>query len=512
MINNNNKKINLNKLKEPELMFGFEQKLEDPRDGLSLFGPFEKSRPLGIQWGIIGTKDGFNRFKNWVKKIQGPISNIPPDIARPPFPGFEAVFGIPWEIEPVLRLEVTEEEIRKNLYLSDKHQRVYNTVEIFSDKIEKSLREEDKTPNIWFVIIPDEIYKYCRPLSSVEAELKIEPEYKMSIEYAKSIRSETKSLFEIDNKAAIPYEYEVNFHNQLKARLLEKRVVIQIIRESTIAYEDFKTSSGRAIRDLDKLQSAIAWNISTTAFYKAGGMPWKVGTIRDGVCYIGLVFKQNPIGGPKSACCAAQMFLDSGDGVVFRGAVGNFHDPVSKTYHLNFESAQKLVEKAINAYKEKKGSLPKELFIHGKTSFSYEEWEGFQKGGVSSINIVCVRIKDAKDLKFYRKGKYPVVRGIAYIIDEKFAYLCTKGFIPRLQTSTGLEVPRPLEITICRGEADIEVVLKDIMMLTKLNYNACIFGDGWPVTLKFADAVGEILTAGPIQKLDVPPLSFKFYI
>jgi hypothetical protein len=44
--------------------------------------------------------------------------------------------------------------------------------------------------------------------------------------------------------------------------------------------------------------------------------------------------------------------------------------------------------------------------------------------------------------------------------------------------------------------------------LTKLNFNACIYGDGLPVTLPFADAVGEILTAGPVQK-NQPPLPFK---
>lgn len=61
------------------------------------------------------------------------------------------------------------------------------------------------------------------------------------------------------------------------------------------------------------------------------------------------------------------------------------------------------------------------------------------------------------------------------------------------------EVPNPLVIDISKGEADIYVVLKDILALTKLNYNTCIFGDGMPITLKFADAVGEILTAGPIK-------------
>ena len=45
------------------------------------------------------------------------------------------------------------------------------------------------------------------------------------------------------------------------------------------------------------------------------------------------------------------------------------------------------------------------------------------------------------------------------------------------------------------------------MALTKLNYNACRFSDGDPVTIRFADAVGEILTAGPIGRF--PPLPFK---
>jgi hypothetical protein len=63
---------------------------------------------------------------------------------------------------------------------------------------------------------------------------------------------------------------------------------------------------------------------------------------------------------------------------------------------------------------------------------------------------------------------------------------------------------------VCRGTANINIILTDILALTKLNYNACIFADGLPVTLKFADAVGEILTAGPVE--DIPPLPFKHYI
>jgi hypothetical protein len=89
-----------------------------------------------------------------------------------------------------------------------------------------------------------------------------------------------------------------------------------------------------------------------------------------------------------------------------------------------------------------------------------------------------------------------------------FALSSVKSVASR--TYPGREVPNPLIIDINKGEADINVVLKDILALTKLNYNTCIFGDGMPITLKFADAVGEILTAGPIK--DVPPVPFGHYI
>ncbi len=53
-------------------------------------------------------------------------------------------------------------------------------------------------------------------------------------------------------------------------------------------------------------------------------------------------------------------------------------------------------------------------------------------------------------------------------------------------------------------------VLSDVLRRTKLNFNACIYADGLPVTLRFADAVGEILTASPLES--IPPLPFRHYI
>jgi len=505
----------LSKLTEPKLLFRFDQAIEDPRDGLALFGPLEEGKPYGVRWGVIGTPDGIERFKKWVDGISKPIYDIvePSQAkdARPPFLGFETIFRTPWSSKPALEVQIPTNEILSCVYLDDPHQRVYKTVDLFALRIVSAQNREDNSVDIWFVVIPDEIYKYCRPKSTVESELRIQSKDRLSSKEARQLKQQYSFLAEHQPDKVEPYYFELNFHNQLKARLLKSKVLTQIIRESTIAPWDFPDQFGRPARGMHKMQASVAWNISTAVFYKCGGKPWKINQIRDGVCYIGLVFKQMPeSSNSRNACCAAQMFLDSGDGIVFKGNVGPWYNPIKGDYHLNEKAATQLVGLALDSYKEKTGKMPSELFLHGKVEFNDAEWDGFKKAVDVKTNLVGIRIRQSTELKLFRSAKLPILRGSAFKYSKKKSYLWSKGYIPRLQTYPGREVPNPLEIFINRGVVDTDVVLADILALTKLNYNSCIFADGIPVTLRFAEAVGEILTAGPLD--DDVPLPFKHYI
>jgi hypothetical protein len=500
---------------EPRLRFGYGQALEDPRDGLTLFGPFDRSGIHGIRGGVIGTTEGIVRFEKWVKLIQRPISVAQTEaeaLFRPFFPGFETVFGIPWSATPQLQIVLDPAELDDSLHVADRHQRVYKTVDLFARKILAAKRQEEQQVDVWFVVIPDDVHKYCRPKSVVEASLRQHEDEAVPHAQAQRFLQEP-SLFGAINEAVEPHRYEPDFHNQLKARLLLSEAPLQIMKESTLAPEDFLTPLGRPRRRVDK-SSTVAWNVCSTAFYKASGRPWKLHHIRKGVCYLGLVFKRDDReGDAKKACCAAQMFLDSGDGVVFKGAVGPWYAPDTREYHLGFKAARDVVALALETYTKRSedGQPPQELFIHGRIRFSDEEWEGFTSACTSATKLVAVRIRRATHLKLFSRGDYPIPRGMAFLQSQREAYLWTVGFIPRLQTYIGKEVPNPIFVEICRGSASIARVLSDVLALTKLNYNACIFGDGEPVTLKFADAVGEILTAAPLSP-DTPPLPFKYYI
>src|ERR1039458_8943323 len=74
---------------EPRLLFRHNQATEDPRDGLTLFGPLDESRPYGIKAGVIGTETGIKCFERWVEWVQRPVFTATPLQGRPPFPGFE---------------------------------------------------------------------------------------------------------------------------------------------------------------------------------------------------------------------------------------------------------------------------------------------------------------------------------------------------------------------------------------------------------------------------------------
>ena len=119
-------------------------------------------------------------------------------------------------------------------------------------------------------------------------------------------------------------------------------------------------------------------------------------------------------------------------------------------------------------------------------------------------------IRDDRVFKLYREYQYPILRNLMFRCDKTSAFLFTRGFIPRLATVLGLETPNPLSAEICRGDTNLRTVCQDILALTKLNYNSCIYADGKPVTLRFADMIGEILTAGPAPKDEILP--FKHYI
>lgn len=493
--------------KEPRLRFGYDQALEDPKDGLMLFGPSEAAS--GLQYGVVGTPAGLAQIEAWLGKVQKGIPADPNVASSVTFPGFETVFRAALPLKPRIQLTIDPDTLGKTVKLSDPHQRVFDTVDMFAGPIRRFVEEEDPKIDLWFVVIPEEVWKLCRPQSILSRREGVAAEHHMSHARAMELL-QAPDLFDEANLAAEKHLYENHFHNQLKAKLLDCEAVTQIVRETTIAPHAFLNARGKPVRKLQD-DATIAWNLATAIYYKAGAKPWTLADIRDGVCYIGLVFKRtnNPTD-TNEACCGAQMFLHTGEGIVFKGAIGSWASDKVGEFHLSGEKAAEIVRRCLDSYTAWHGKPPQEVFIHGRTRFNTIEIEGFRSVLPACTTLTGIQITRPNELKLYRDGRRPILRGLALPVDNRNAFLWTMGYIPKLGTYPGREVPTPLKIKVVFGTTRLEQVLADILALTKLNFNACIFGDGLPVTLRFADDIGEILTA--IPDVGAKPLPFRHYI
>jgi hypothetical protein len=187
------------RLREPRLEFAFDQQLEDPRDGLAMFGPYDRGQggAYEIRAGVIGTKHGIERFRKWVNSIQRGVGLQDAARFRPPFPGFEAVFQIAWNPRPTLAITIDANELDRLIRVDDKYKRIYGTVDYFASKLIEAKTSEEEKPDLWFVIIPDEVHKLCRPESIVPRLGRIQAEDRMKPSLARGfIRQRPLSAIE----------------------------------------------------------------------------------------------------------------------------------------------------------------------------------------------------------------------------------------------------------------------------------------------------------------------------
>lgn len=492
--------------REPDLEFRYNQRIKDPRDGLTLFGPYDAdhaSHPKSLPYIVLGTGQGITDFSVWSSLMNAPAIAAPGDNYRlwPPFPGFEAAFHAAWPTRPVWTYEIDSDNLSDASRQREAHERVFSVVEHYLEGLRRTEKLDEKIA-VAICVVPDEVWLNCRPESVV-----VNPVGKyVPKKVVRARQSGQLDMFEEYN--ADQYQLSTDFRRQLKARAMEFGIPLQIIRQSTLRPTN---DNPRGQRSLTPLSDRM-WNISTTLYYKSGGKPWRLVTARDGVCYIGIAFRRADVTGQgRTACCAAQMFLTTGDGIVFLGDYGPWYSPHSKQFHLTKMAARNLLEGTLKTYEEMEGKKLTEIFLHSRSGMSLEEFEGYKEACPSGVQIVGVRARiDRSNPRLYRLGQMPVARGTFWRVNDRTGYLWGTGFKARAATYTGWEVPVPLRIDIQHGDAPIERVAQDIYGLTKLNYNACRLGDAEPVTVGFSDAVGEILISNPT--VTHRRHSFKHYI
>ncbi len=501
-------------LHEPLLEFSDRGTTCDPYEGLSLFGAYgQNSGPC--RHAVIGTPSALDKWICLCKKLNSFIScdNLSRLRAWPPFPSFEVAFGHQWEA-PVRAYEIDEERLNNAAFRDGSHQRASAVVACYLKEIRK-LRKVDETPGVIVCIVPDQVYKNCRMQSTIPVKDRVEGS-RLSAKELKRIADDLADpqglLFPEEDEEVLEavkdFGFSPDFRRHLKAKVMPYGMPVQIIKESTLEITPSLEAGEPGANPLsDRL-----WNLSVGLAYKTGQKPWKLGEARDGVCYIGIAFKKAD-DGERDACCAAQMFLDSGDGIVFVGEFGPWFSPDTKQFQLSEGAAHDLLEGTLTTYQLQGGPPLREVFLHCASRVSEEEIRGYKRALPSGVKLVVCRIREEKNgPRLFRLGKYPPIRGTFLKRNSGYGLLYSSGFNPRAGTYEGFEVPVPLGISIQHGKADLEQVARDVLSLTKLNYNSCSFGSSVPITIRYSQQIGEILLANPGLSPDERQHTLRYYM
>jgi len=467
-------------LEEPILQFADGGEHIDPKLGISRFGPKSykpvKRHPILVRVGIIGSAETIEKARQWIEKN---AEGVQGDEAHPDFAGYEEdrgffstlVFDEDW-VE-----QITHSEIEDVLDVRPSRARFEQVLGLLESKL-GLLDREDQRPEYIVVALPDELYRKCRVVNYRDRHLG---------EVHRDLRRAFKSI-------AMKY-----------------RMPTQLLRQETVEYRGPVALDGRIKKDYP---SEIAWDFFTGLYFKAGGFPWGPIGLTPGTCYIGVGFYR-PLGSNLETMQTSlvQAFDEHGDGLVLRGHDFTW-DPEeqgTKSPHLTEEQAQALVKLVLERYQEEMRQTPQRVVVHKTSRYWPAEKNGFGQAlrdRVSRYDLLG--LAPQSEVRLLTANLYPPLRGTHFSVGN-VDYLYTTGYIAELGQFHSVHVPSPLQIADHIGyDTPRETLLREILILTKMNWNSSRLGGLWPITLKFSRLVGDIMREIPPDR--EPLANFKFYM
>lgn len=515
-------------LAEPQLIFGDDQREPDPKSGLAVHKPYDlhlAARKTTIRLGIVGTGPMVDAGHAWLdrctrrvlpvrKRREGKeIVDKPMDeIANPFFPGLADVFDVQFVVGENMVSTLTQGEIAAVLTLTFFEQRVTRLVQLVASKV-KVLAEGMQTPDVIIVALPTEVRKLCtvpkhhltrskQPKTLAHALLTALEEdkavgqgqlFELSAEEAAQIASIEEGRRESQAEMSV-------FHHGLKAAVMPHGVPVQLAWQTTL-------QGGPTVED----DATRAWNFWTGVYYKAGGVPWRVAGLERGTCYVGVAFYRDRKDGSLRTSIA-QAFSDRAEGIVLRSEPFIWSEKEkSKTPHLPAALAKDLIARVLRAYEEVHHQLPTRIVVHKWQRYFPEERDGM----LEALNEAKVHSYDLiafgdRDVRFFRTGNEPPIRGTQITLDGSDVLLYTRGYVPYVSEYSGMRVPRPIEIVEHYGSSSLKRLCEEILALTKMDWNSAVFAQKEPITTAFSEDVGHILAEMPP---DVQPRStYRFYM
>jgi len=162
----------------------------------------------------------------------------------------------------------------------------------------------------------------------------------------------------------------------------------------------------------------------------------------------------------------------------------------------------------LDKYENLAGVLPARVVVHKTSTYQPEEELGFKKGAEERIPVCDLVWMRSTSFRLLRKGYQEPWRGTFCRVGEEY-YLFTSGYIPWWEEYPGPHIPSPLQIGAC-GETDMVQRAREILALTKMNWNSSDGVGRHPITVSFARKVGMLMAE--LSDNQTPNPSYRFYM
>lgn len=495
-------------LSEPLLIFGGHHHHIDPKTGLALYGPYtlaDQSQPpiSSVTVGLVGPSALLSAAKQWIESAQFPLYNDGRQpFLYPHFPGFnenfpfrcQLVTGNTWN-EPI-----SERHIDAALHEPSFPLKVSGIVKLYIDSIH-NLSERQPKPQVVICIFSNSIIEAC-----YSDDRHNRPRRPSALEKRELRKKEIGLQYLFDDMAAeVPNSSVASGYNNLRRALKAEAMAFglptQLLLENTIRSGD----GGPRSQDI----ATKAWNFFTALYHKAGGHPWRLAESQPGTCYVGISFFKDRWSGFGMRTSLAQAFTHTGDGFVLRGKPFNWDFSKHSSPHLSASDARDLLLGVIDLFVRHRKVRPERIVVHKSSRYWPEELQGFKDAlqGIPHWDLVAL---SKRKIQFLRSGNYPPLRGTWVRFSDEDFLLYTQGYVPYLRTYPGMRSPQPQEIIEKYGTSPPDTVLREILALTKLNWNSADFSCDEPITLAFSRRVGEIL--GETRADINPQRDYRFYM
>lgn len=474
--------MKLHYIDEPLLEFGAATDI-CPRAGITNYDVYDSrfaARRDRILVGAVGTSDTLARLQNWLERCSKPIPgklNAKQPNLYTPFCGFNTSSGFKATLvmgDQITR-PISQSEIKRILRIKEWENKVNESVDLYYEQIR--FLAQNRNVDVIICIIPTALYNDISKESQLPVEEPLDDEEK-------------------------PGSLETNFRRALKAKTMHLGKPLQLMRELSTE-PNAKTQQDDATK---------AWNFCTALYYKASQtVPWKLVTNinRPSICFVGIGFYRSRDKKVLNTSLA-QIFDELGNGVILRGTPVDLSKD-DRRPHLKEEQAYDLLQRALKEYEIAVSSSPGRLVLHKSSNFSEEEIDGFD-GAVSENKIKAVDFVTIQrtDMRLLREGIYPPYRGMHIELDEKTHLLYTRGSVKYYETYPGLYIPQPLEIRIVESDESPGVICKELLGLTKMNWNNTQLDGKYPITIECARRVGEIMKY--LSEDEQPQIRYSFYM